>query len=674
MVVCVLVAGATFRVLSPEMSSLEVSTEYLSVFKSTQIQSSFSEEISAPEVAFSEIKFPVKAVPKKVITKIKATIAPKMVTATVSKQLLPFAETIKVEPVVVHNDLPKNLIALYKDIEVAPVTMIAETSKTDVVSTKLAATEEPEFFEYPTEEPAKTAAPVEEMKVVEKEIADVKQVAEVQEPSDTVTTPAAVVEEESISDLVAYDYSAPAAVAVTEPKKIEKAVTTQNPMVGQIIPLPSVNIPAVPVVTTVTTQTVKKVKKAPAQSLVATNTYKAKEEEQTSFIAPAKKTYGVHLNIHAVATDLQGSRETQGFDVRLMDDLSASLEDYGSGEVVLKDDLATPKMSRTLSMLKPGYAPTTTDAILEEGESSMSIPLIQSDAFNEAIAPYEGNGPVGAILVELDDKTEYAQIDVPFGKVLNLDGDLKVTTAQDYRYQLFMGVKAGNALLSYKLAKNQSASKIIHVHEAEVTYDANFYETVASSKISLMEEDLLSKQETPLIIGADLVKQFATDKTSQKVDDHTYKMNFGSVLLGSRKYLELDHQAEPIFVGYRNAKKVSVPSENFMRHILSSFEGNGIANRCVIQVNLSSKILSADSGSESVGSGLVTQVQYLDRDGKFYSSASENTRKIIILGENQGSELVSPDGKVNVKVTYRDGSVEYLGSYCSPNTYLVEQL
>ena len=676
MVFCVLVAGLSLRVLSPELTSLEVSTEYLSVFKSTQIQSSSDIEIAAPEMKFAAIKFPEVIVPKKVIAKAKATVAaPKMTVTNVSKELLPFAETMKVEPVRANIELPKNLIALYKNIEVAPAAqMVAETLKTDEVSTKLAATEEPEFFEYPTEEPAKAAAPVEE-KV--KEVVEEKMIAEAPEATDTVN-PSSVVEEESIGDLVTYDYSNPAPVAaaaaapvVTHPAKIaEKSVTTQNTFVGQIIPLPQVNIPAEPVA-------VKPVKSNPVvttQTPVIASHDKAQEENMNFLTAPAPKTYSVKLNIHAVSTDLQGSHDTQGFDVRLMDDQSASLEDFGSGEVVLNDEISSPKMSRTISMLKPGFAPTTTDAILEEGESTMSIPLIQSEAFNEAIAPFEGNGPVGAVLVELDDKTEYAQIDVPFGKSINLDGDLKVTTSEDFRYQLFMGVKAGNVLLSYKVGKNQNASKIIHVHEAEVTYDANFFEKAQTNNISLMEEDLLSKQENPLIVGADLVKQFATDKTSQKIDDHTYKMNFGSVLLGARKYLELDHQQEPIFVGFRNAKKVSVPSESFMRYILSSFEGKGIANRCVIQVNLTSKILSVESGSESVAEGLVTQVQYLDRDGKFYNSASENTRKVIILGENQGSEQVSKDGKVNLKVSYRDGSVEYLGSYCSPNTYLVEQL
>src|SRR5690606_18278941 len=145
-------------------------------------------------------------------------------------------------------------------------------------------------------------------------------------------------------------------------------------------------------------------------------------------------------------------------------------------------------------------------------------------------------------------------------------------------------------------------------------------------------------------------------------------------LLGGRRYLELSHQAEPIFVGVKENNTVVVPSENFMRYILSRFEDSKLGNRCLVQVNLSKMATRVDVGSESAGQSLMTYMQVLDSDGKFYDSEGAKNRKVIIVGENQGAAELSQDAKINVKVTYFDGSVEYLGSYCSPNTYLVEQL
>ncbi len=93
-----------------------------------------------------------------------------------------------------------------------------------------------------------------------------------------------------------------------------------------------------------------------------------------------------------------------------------------------------------------------------------------------------------------------------------------------------------------------------------------------------------------------------------------------------------------------------------------------------MQVNLKKKVLNVDIGSESVESSLMTSVQMLDSDGKFYDSVSEKTRKVIIVGEGQGANGVSRDGKINVKVEYVDGTSDYLSTFCSPDTYLVEQL
>jgi hypothetical protein len=64
----------------------------------------------------------------------------------------------------------------------------------------------------------------------------------------------------------------------------------------------------------------------------------------------------------------------------------------------------------------------------------------------------------------------------------------------------------------------------------------------------------------------------------------------------------------------------------------------------------------------------------LDSDGKFYDSLGAKSEKIIIVGEDQANGSSILDSKINLKITYEDDSVQYFGSYCSPNTYLVEQL
>ena len=398
-----------------------------------------------------------------------------------------------------------------------------------------------------------------------------------------------------------------------------------------------------------------------------------KKPEINALVGP--KTYPVSISILALGSDLKKLENLKGFEVRFQDDLSEMIEDYGSGEVKFEAELSQPKMTRTVTILKRGYSPVTTELILEDGApGSVSIPLIEEDTLNDLMAPYERKGAVGVLLVELDDDTEVAKLDVPFGDVIKLNGDFKRTKNDDYRYQLFVGVQAGNAMVSYHGNNGEVVSKILHVHESEMTYDANFYEDVVNEKIRLFEENLLARESSPLIISGEQVKIFSTNISAKKINNHTYKMAFGSSNLAGRRYLELNHQSEPVFVGIRDNNNITVPSENFMNFILSKVEGRKLGNRCLIQVNLNKTANNVDVASESIGQSLMTSTQMLDSDGKFYDSLSAKTNKIIIVGEGQASSDISLDSKINIKIEYEDGSVQFLNSYCSPNTYLVEQL
>src|SRR5690606_7307478 len=179
------------------------------------------------------------------------------------------------------------------------------------------------------------------------------------------------------------------------------------------------------------------------------------------------------------------------------------------------------------------------------------------------------------------------------------------------------GVNAGNALLSYKDMNGGVISKIIHVHEQELTYESYFAVDVKSERVELFDVGLLGIEKIALGISSSNVVQFATTKKAQKLTTNKFKTDFKKTLLGGRKYLELTHQEEPVFVGYKSNSKLDIPSENFMRLILSNFEGSGLGNRCLIQVNLTKKAVKVDVGTESVQASVMPYVQMLDMDGKF---------------------------------------------------------
>ncbi len=672
------VGTVAVRVLAPESVELSLSTTYLSLFSKTTISESTEASIIEPsKMAFADIKFPKEVVK----VAVKKTVQPKKVmkpveeafqVVQVAKNELPFHEPVKLAAVQFDYSLPTNLVALYQDLSIKEDVIVADASVVeDKVSTSMAASvdAEPEFFEY--------------------EKAEVVEVAKTETPKEEKTEPVSQSREDVVAEvaqdlandeLVAFDYSqadAPAkADSVAEEVHIgdlmvaEKTVKAVEPVAAPPIQgvvafdyskaSADVAQNKIPTFTKVTTQ-----KSLPIEEV------SEKGFEKSALVAPSITS---QLTIKASGMNLKSVKDLSGFEVRFQDDQSLSLEDYGTGEVKINEAIASKQMTRSITVLKRGYMPTSTDVILEDVVAGVSIPLVQEEVFNKEIEAYESRGAVGALLVELDDTTEIAKLDVPFGKVITLDGNLKKTTRDDFRYQLFIGAQAGNAYLTYVGADGVKVSKIVHIHEREVTFDANFYDDAGTQKLTLLEEDLLSKEKSPLIIGSDSVKIFATDITGKKVNDHTYKMNFGKTHLGGRQYLELTHHSEPIFVGLKENKTLSIPSERFMRYVLSNFEGGNLGNRCLVQVNLSKQVSKVDVGSESVGSNLMTYTQMLDTDGKFYESASNKTEKVVIVGENQGGATTNMDGRINIKVEYTDGSNEYLNTYCSPNSYLVEQL
>jgi hypothetical protein len=639
------------RVFAPEQSEISLSLNYFSMLKTSQLPTQELVAIETPKQEFQTIAMDVAQVVRRLKSaKISKFNQPKDVPYS-----LPFGEPVRLSKLEMSTHLVYDLMGLYRPAPaIEKQSIIAEVHKEiiDEVKTQMASAidvdkEEPTFLDYSDKsQPLAEAVEDQNSNTVEKKI-----------ETAAITTPKESSETVEVDDLLTFDYS-------TAQKNIEQGKET---VVSQVGPASNGSINLNPSTQNILEPTPKtqKTQKHSAKPLM--------KEEVQGLIAK-DPGYLTEMNIQAVGSNLIENENLNNFEVRFQDTLSESTEDYGSGIISIKEKLAQDSMTRSVVVLKKGFVPTNTDLIIEAGFSEVSIPLIEQEKLNELNAPYERNGSVGSVLIELDDDTIEEGLDTQFGEAVSLDGNLKKTTSDDYRYKLYLGVRSGNTLVTYKNSKGVKVSKIIHVHENELTYDANHVEEIKNDEISLYEEDILAKEKSPLVISAEQVKKFASTMSATKISDHKYRTNYESNALGSRRYVELTHQEEPIFAGIKNVQRVVIPSENFMRFVLSRFEDARLGNRCLVQVNISKPISSVEVAAESSGSSLMTHTQMLDADGKFYDSASEKTKKVIIMGDNQIEAGSNPDSKINIKVDYQDGTVEYLGTFCSPNTYLVEQL
>lgn len=537
-----------------------------------------------------------------------------------------------------------SLVALLDNVEMPAESMIAEektiapvapvlpvVDEVKVVQAKTAEVEaEPEFFEYentkdevPAEVVAAAPAPVVDEYSPPKEM--IKPVA------PEVTTQS---EKEELEDLVAYNYAMPAATIAKVPTL--KEAKKNSPAISHVTTQPQMN-----------TQ-----KKSGTNALVSTH-------DAITVVAA--------LSVSNTLTKLRQ------FELRAQDDAAQTLQDRGAGVVEIKEIIAAENGSRSFVLLQRDHVPTHTDIPVVRGKVELEIPAFEKDFLSQyARAPKQL--PLGYLLVELDDETESVNVDGLKSVQTFFTSDFKVTKDSDYRYVLFAGVEAGNRLVTYLRGDGKKSQRIVHIHEEEVTFDPNLYGSRGDITLNLFEEDVLSRTKKELSISGEQVELTFGGGKAEKLSTNTYRLKTPPLLLGSRHYLTLTHQNEEIFLGVDKSGSAEIPSESLIREVIRKFNLEGHASACLIQVNLNGPVKKYEVLAESHAQAHVSYGLALDDDGQFYESLGESSRRLFIMSENQGGEETSANAKINIRLEYQDGSTRNFASFCSPNTYLVEQL
>lgn len=554
---------------------------------------------------------------------------------------VPEFDSIKLEAVAAAPLETTNLLALADQYSLPQETMVAEvevkeTKKAepvvveDAVTTAQAASvdAEPEFFTYeaPEAKPVAKVAVAEE-KAPEYSLPEDIQVAEAK--PETTQKDLAQAEDE---DLITFSYTGaqPAKQlqrpAQTIAKSNSKPVNTQKP--------------------------------APAPAPEADEELGFMNTQASVVIAPL-----------SVSTQVDRLRH---FEMRAQDDGNTILQDNGSGEISIQETQATQSGSRSFVLLQRDHVPTHVDVLFASGVK-LEIPVMERSHFAQFEAQ-PGQTLVGYVLVELDDETESITVDGVKPRVTHLTDQFKKTKDSDYRYVMLSGVEVGNRLLTAVRSDGKKSQRIIHVHEEEITFDANLYGASGDLTLTLSEEGLLSRTRHDLVISGDQVEMTFGGQKAQKISPAAYKLRAAPLLLGSRHYVTLSHQSEEIFVGVDKSTEVEVPSEDLIREVIRKFGLAGHAAACLIQVNLDRPAKRYEVLAESHGQSHVSYGLVLDKDGQFYESLGESSRRLFIMSENQGGEEAARNAKINIRIEYQDGSKRNFSSFCSANTYLVEQL
>lgn len=398
---------------------------------------------------------------------------------------------------------------------------------------------------------------------------------------------------------------------------------------------------------------------------------KPAQDDYSSFVGtPNKKSQPFEYSFEVAKVEAnRKTKKLTSFEFDFKDDYNDRVRSDSTGKLVLKGRLKHTSLRR-FSVYGRDIYPTVVDQVFVPGKQKLVIPAFSNEFMSSIFKQKELKGLGGHIFIELDSLTEDVELDrdTYYEQKIFLDAKFQIVDRQDsdFDYIMFVGVAPGNTIINFKTYKNEVTTKIIHVTNSEVFYDSNYYRESKKEEFKLYEEHILSKNILPLDITTKKISQFSQTENAIKKSMGEYYLAKMTYPEGTRKYMELSHLRESIFVGYSDNKNIIVPSENYKWIVFDKFGINNLNNQCIVQLNLNAKAREISVEGQSNSGAMRIQSMMLDEDGVFYDDFTASTKKVFIRGEEQGI--------INIKIKYNDNTTGYIQSYCSNATYLVEQL
>ncbi len=383
------------------------------------------------------------------------------------------------------------------------------------------------------------------------------------------------------------------------------------------------------------------------------------------------------LTIHAVHTELDKGMESNvhSFSMYSATDNNKVYDDQNEGKIEYEYSLNGYSGILRATIVKNFYVRTTIEAPLSSEYANVEVPLIDVRSMEKFIEKNELSGYGAHYLVDLGDNFEDVEItsdqniENSYEQRIYLNENFKIVKdKEDYRYIMFLGVIPGNIRVHYLGANRADASKITFVAPDEITFDMATAVPGHEITFELTLKNTLGVQNVPLDLDSHKMKTFVGALNPSKLELGKYKLDIPWSTKGERTYIEVNHLASPIFIGIDDAQKLELPSVEFVQEILRSLNIDELhANECLVHINFAKKeVVDVKVRGESSQGPMTFEQSFLDKDGVFTKYVSPMSDKLFVLGNEEG---IFP-----IQIEYADGKKDMLRSYCSPGTYLLEQL
>jgi hypothetical protein len=341
--------------------------------------------------------------------------------------------------------------------------------------------------------------------------------------------------------------------------------------------------------------------------------------------------------------------------------------DSGSGSILAEYNLASSKSVVRGTLLSHGYVRTKLELVAENGEFLVDVPMLEVHEFKSFLKRENLQGYGALLLVQLDKETDSVDIDASYEAKVFLNSSFRVVEqSQEHDYILFVGATPGNTLIKFRNFRSEIAQKIVHLVEDEMVFEGGATYRRQPISLDLRSLNVLGRNNSVMDVRGSDIRYFNTGLTAQKRSAGQYTLANPYHVLGMRHYFELEQRSGSIFFGTWDQERVYLPSQEFIYYVLDAHSLSSLQNACMVQVNFSKEIVDVAAFGESDRGPMHLIKSFLDNDGYWSGEATEMSKNLFIVGDHLGS--------ISIRVDYVDGTQDNLQTFCSDNTYLIEQL
>ncbi len=388
--------------------------------------------------------------------------------------------------------------------------------------------------------------------------------------------------------------------------------------------------------------------------------FKLPEENKSAFAGNVQTNI---VKIRNILLNLGTKKATHGTNFEFEPDFDRNerVSDNGTGELSWVSTTEEKNMSLTGAIIRKESIPSRID--LNLSTHNRVVLSLDEESYYSYIDSI-GVKNKTAIIVSVPRFIKDVEIGSSYEVKETWDKNFK-NTDDEKQYYIFWGVNPGNVEIKYR-GESETVKRLAFVADGEVYFEYPTFKEKEKDTFLMTTQNLLSKRPKELALSKNEIKIMGSEIFGNKRGLNAYEFFYPIKIEGEKNYYQFNHEGNEIYLSKNTDVNAEVPSKDFITTILAKKEIGDLDGRCLIQININKEIGDVKYAGKNVGGEMFVSALYLDQDGKLNETEFEYSDKMFIVGEGQGI--------INTWISYTDGTVEAVKSYCASGAYLLEQL